>query len=519
MLQHATGSVKVLATRFSRWRSRPRVLIAAAGMVLAAGVLASPAAASASTPSITLKPTSGPPTTKVSVSGAGFGASETVTVDFGSTPETTAATSSTGTFTAALKVPAAAAPGSYLVTATGQSSHLNATAKFLVRTNWAMFGFATAGARSNPYENVLTPSNVPGLTVAWSDKSVGSVPTAPAVHNGDVYVGTQFNGLKAYNAASGTLLWTGATLNGAQIHGSSAAVANGVVYIAATDNKLYAFKAAGCGAATCQPQWTVAIGSNSNDDQSPPTVAGGVIYAASGSTLDAFSASTHALMWSAPGVSDQWAPAVANGVVYIGGGGSPGGIAAFSANGTTGCSGTPVVCQPLWAGNAGSTAITAPAVVKGVVYVGANTHLDAFSTAGCGAATCQPQWQGTLANFVSASPAVAGGVAYVVTGGDGTLYAFSTATHALLWTAAIPAGGDNSSPAVANGVVYVGGHGTLYAFKAAGCGAATCTPLWTAPNPGGANETDSSPAVANGMAYIGQDTGLGPFFTAYKLPA
>ncbi len=40
MPQHATGSVKILATRFSRWRGRSRVL-AAAGMVLAVGIFAS----------------------------------------------------------------------------------------------------------------------------------------------------------------------------------------------------------------------------------------------------------------------------------------------------------------------------------------------------------------------------------------------------------------------------------------------------------------------------------------------
>jgi outer membrane protein assembly factor BamB len=107
-------------------------------------------------------------------------------------------------------------------------------------------------------------------------------------------------------------------------------------------------------------------------------------------------------------------------------------------------------------------------------------------------------------------------VAYI-TSADGNFDAFSTSSGALLWTAAI-GGADNSSPAVANGVVYVGAHGLLYAFKATGCSSATCHPLWTAPNPGGGNETDSSPAVANGMVYIGQWNGGGPYFAAYKLP-
>src|SRR5207302_3868589 len=63
-----------------------------------------------------------------------------------------------------------------------------------------------------------------------------------------------------------------------------------------------------------------------------------------------------------------------------------------------------------------------------------------------------------------------------------------------------------SSPAVANGVVYIGsGDGEFYAFSATGatnCSGTpkTCKPLWTgATGP----YTDSSPAVANGVVYVG----------------
>jgi outer membrane protein assembly factor BamB len=62
-----------------------------------------------------------------------------------------------------------------------------------------------------------------------------------------------------------------------------------------------------------------------------------------------------------------------------------------------------------------------------------------------------------------------------------------------------------SSPAVANGVVYVGSDdGRLYAFGAGGCGAATCAPLWSYAT---GSAVRSSPAVANGMVYVGSDDG------------
>jgi outer membrane protein assembly factor BamB len=62
------------------------------------------------------------------------------------------------------------------------------------------------------------------------------------------------------------------------------------------------------------------------------------------------------------------------------------------------------------------------------------------------------------------------------------------------------------SPAVANGVVYVGSEDEkLYAFNAGGCGGhPTCAPLWTATTFGA---IVSSPAVANAVVYVGSGNG------------
>lgn len=66
------------------------------------------------------------------------------------------------------------------------------------------------------------------------------------------------------------------------------------------------------------------------------------------------------------------------------------------------------------------------------------------------------------------------------------------------------------TPAVVNGVVYtVSAGGILSAFDAAGStncsGTATarmCTPLWTSAPDGSGYVTNSSPAVANGVVYF-----------------
>jgi outer membrane protein assembly factor BamB len=73
-----------------------------------------------------------------------------------------------------------------------------------------------------------------------------------------------------------------------------------------------------------------------------------------------------------------------------------------------------------------------------------------------------------------------------------------------LWPAATGAA-ITSSPAVANGVVYVGSDdGRLYAFASGGCGAPTCPPLWSGAT-GAAIK--SSPAEANGVVFVGSDDG------------
>ena len=119
-------------------------------------------------------------------------------------------------------------------------------------------------------------------------------------------------------------------------------------------------------------------------------------------------------------------------------------------------------------------------------------------------------WTGATAGAVNSSPAIANGVVYVGSA-DGKLYAFAVGcatgggTCSPIWTGAT-GGAIDSSPSTSGNHVYVGSSdGKLYAF-AIGCatGGGSCSPLWTAATGGAIH---SSPSIDNGVVYIGSSDG------------
>ena len=299
-------------------------------------------------------------------------------------------------------------------------------------------------------------------------------------HTGDN--GTEST-ISASNVSSLVPRFTATT--GSNISMSSPAVVNGVVYIASENGTLYAIDAAG----------------NTNCSGTPKTCTP---------------------LWTAPtGSLIESSPAVVNGVVYIGSEDRK--LYAFDAAGNTNCSGTPKTCTPLWTASTGATIYSSPTVANGVVYIGSQDgKLYAFDAAGPPTARAHRRRVlrcGRPRLEVSSTrprPSPTGSSTSGSRGGN--LYAFDAAgttncsgtpkTCTPLWT--YHTGSVSSSPAVANGVVYVGDFlSTVYAFDAAGktnCAGApqVCGPLWT----NGVNSSIgivSSPAVAGGIVYTGDE--------------
>ena len=145
---------------------------------------------------------------------------------------------------------------------------------------------------------------------------------------------------------------------------------------------------------------------------------------------------------------------------------------------------------------------SSPVLANGVVYYGSFDYSGSALTGhvyALNASTGAQLWSFETPGPVTSSPAVANGVVYV---SSESLYALNASTGALLWSSATAGNGD--SPTVANGVVYVSSQmcssngvpctSSLYALNAS-----TGALLWSFPMAG----NGSSPAVANGVVYVG----------------
>lgn len=233
------------------------------------------------------------------------------------------------------------------------------------------------------------------------------------------------------------------------------------------------------------------------------------------------------------GTVGEGGPVEAGGILYAADVGSDpdfsGKVSAFDA---TGCGlGNGESCEPLWQGLTGGTISTTPAVANGFVVVASRAAAQpdfppfvfGFAAQGCGSGTCQPVWRGVLQDaVVDSSPAIANGIAYV---GDfsGRFYAFDVvacgAAHNLncqpIWTG--QAGSEEellTAPVVGPHYVLIGSllndpnvfTGRLDAFPVGGCGKppnVACAPAWTADLLGpGTGQTISGSTVFVGSGTL-----------------
>lgn len=425
-------------------------------------------------PSIALSKKSGPPTSRILVSGRGFKPHVGVDLFFDTKDKALVVTNGKGEFSdVRIHAPRGARPGEHWVTALERNNDEGAQELFLIRTDWSQFHFNPDHEGLNPYENVLNLRTVHDLGLKWTFNTPGGgdVRSSSAVVNGILYVGSYTSRVYALNPNTGALLWS--YLTGSSV-ASSPALANGVVYVNSADENVYALDAQ-----TGAKLWSYTTGGGV---YSSPAIVNGVVYVGSDDgDVYALDADTGTKLWSyeTGGPIMYSSPAVADGVVYVGSSDSK----VYALKARTGAK--------LWSYAAKDMVRSSPAVANGLVYVGSDDGTLYALNAGTGAKV----WS-YVAGAVDSSPAVANGVVYFGSQDD-NLYALDASSGAKLWSF-LTGFIFFQSPAVANGVVYLGSYdGNLY-----GLDAATGAELFSY-----ASDPNSTPAVANGAVFVSSADG------------
>ena len=392
---------------------------------------------------------------------------------------------------------------------------------------------------------------------ATTGKEIWEFPTGfywgstPAVSNGVVYYATWQGMVYALNATTGDKLWEFPAGSGTY---SSPAVSDGIVYIGSNDGKVYALSAT-----TGYKLWDYPTG---NYVESSPAVADGVVYIGSDDgKIYSLNATTGNEIWNySTGNSVGSSPAVADGVVYVGS--SDGKVYAIGTGNlppiitsldppsvpqnsqsapfqvvitgkrfdtvvATGCvtvdginvtytldSPTQITAMfpetvdnyagyhPVIVTGRGGSSNIYNFVVTSIKTPGWKFRANLNNTGEYDDGGIKPNgeklWEFGTGAEVYSSPAVADGVVYIGSR-DGKVYALSVKTGKEIWKYST-GNSVESSPAVADGVIYIGSRdGKVYAISAT-----TGYKLWDYPT---SNHVLSSPAVSDGVVYISSMNG------------
>ncbi|MER7793328.1 PQQ-binding-like beta-propeller repeat protein [Streptomyces sp. NPDC097640] len=220
------------------------------------------------------------------------------------------------------------------------------------------------------------------------------------------------------------------------------------------------------------------------------TVADGVLYVATKSTVTALDARTGRKRWDGPAEFSPQQPAVADGTVYVGGLGGHSGLWALDAHG-----------RKKWTFPSEELVDSRPAVTGGIVYFASrDKHVYAVH-----ADSGRKVWSHPLGDEISCSPTVADGTVYIgCDGQDKALYALDAASGAKKWAFRVGDGftADNTvnpTPVVSGGLVYaIADDLTLYAIHAD-----RGTKKWSVPLGG------ESLHLAGDTLYVGSGNELG----------
>jgi outer membrane protein assembly factor BamB/tRNA A-37 threonylcarbamoyl transferase component Bud32 len=313
----------------------------------------------------------------------------------------------------------------------------------------------------------------------WRFRCEDEVRSTPAVHNGVVFVGAYDNNLYAVRADNGEFLWKYPTEGGIA---SSPCVHGGRIFFGSADRLLYAINEdSGRIAWTCPTQGSIW--------SSPRVAFDHVFFGSDDQNLYAANVYSGRVVWkfSADG-KVRSSPAIGEDTIYVGC--EAGMVYAVDTSG-----------QARWRFRARRGVTSSPALTKEMVHVGCqDSQIYAMDIRSGWKA-----WQYRTGGPVVSSPAVSGNLVFIGSA-DGYLYALDGESGRLVWRYA--AGAQiTSSPAVTEEAVYFGAvDGAIYSLDLK-----TGSQRWRFQADG---PVTSSPRIADGVIYIGSDDR-----SIYALPA
>jgi eukaryotic-like serine/threonine-protein kinase len=341
----------------------------------------------------------------------------------------------------------------------------------------------------------------------WSYPTGGGSLSTPVVSSGIVYLGSGHSGVFALDAKTGAKIWNYPTSPGM---GSSVAVAGGNVYLAGNDGVMYALNAA-----TGAKLWSYVM--SNVGTSSSPSIANGVLYIRnSNGYLCAFGKASQSSISIFPAFGLEGT------VVTVSGNG----FTAYSTVNAT-FDGVPITLSSSNVDSFGhfSATVTIPSYNLGTYQITVTDRLGCFASANftvvSDPTTSWPMFmhdyhhsgtsdniaplnnsllwkfdvdRGEISNIVATSAAVVAGIVYIASH-NSYVYALDAYTGTCYWRYSLPGMGTLSSPAVVDGVVYIGSDYGLHAINAY-----TGAKIWQS-SP--AITILSSPAVLGGLVYTG----------------
>lgn len=341
----------------------------------------------------------------------------------------------------------------------------------------------------------------------WNSTIGPSCHSTAVVSNGIVYVGSGHNGVFALDAKTGAKIWNYPTSPGMY---SSVAVAGGNVYLAGNDGVMYALDGA-----TGAKLWSYVM--SNVGTSSSPSIANGVLYIRnSNGHLCAFGKTSQTSIAVSPAVG------LAGTIATVSGSG----FTAYSTVTAT-FNGAPITLSNSSVDSLGHFSATvtipssAPAIYPITVTDASGCSASANFTVVSAPSTSWPMFmhdlhhsgtpdniapvnnsllwkfnvdRGEIENAVTSSAAVVGGIVYDASH-NSYVYALDAYTGTCYWRFSLPGIGTLSSPAVVDGVVYIGSIDGVFAINAY-----TGAKIWQSPE---ISALDSSPAVSGGIVYTG----------------